>query len=85
MAHVLYSEVGTLVTLVTVGLMVGLDLRRRRKARLAQPAPVPRAAPFIALMIGLLFYNDPLPAVVTDLMKLMGQHHVLPDDALPRA
>ena len=33
---------------------------------------VPRAAPFIALMIGLLFYNDPLPAVITDLMKLMG-------------
>jgi malate permease and related proteins len=71
-AHVLYSEVGTLVTLVTVGVLVGSLYGEGEKLGWRSLLSVPRAAPFIALMIGLLFYNDPLPAVVTDLMKLMG-------------
>jgi predicted permease len=72
-AHVLYSELGTLVALVTFGLIVasvygeGADLSWRNLLA------VPRAAPFIALMLGLLFYSDPLPGVITNLMNLMGQ------------
>jgi len=72
LAHVLYSEVGTLITLVTVGLVVGSLYGEGGRLSWRSLLAVPRAAPFIALMLGLLFYTDPLPGVLTDLMTLMG-------------
>ncbi|HUS17738.1 MAG TPA: AEC family transporter [Chloroflexia bacterium] len=71
-AHVVYSEIGTLVALVTVGLMVASVYGEGAELTWRNLLAVPRAAPFIALAIGLLFYNDPLWPVITDLMKLMG-------------
>jgi malate permease and related proteins len=73
LAHVLYSEIGTLVTLVTFGLIVASIYGEGAEVSWRNLLAVPRAAPFIALMLGLLFYSDPLPDVITNLMTLMGQ------------
>ncbi|HKB54264.1 MAG TPA: AEC family transporter, partial [Ramlibacter sp.] len=71
LGHVLYSEIGTLVALVTVGLIVASFYGEGAGFSWRNLLAVPRAAPFIALLIGLLFYNDPLPQVLTNLMSLM--------------
>ncbi|HET7076878.1 MAG TPA: AEC family transporter [Chloroflexia bacterium] len=73
LAHVLYSEIGTLVALVTFGLIVASIYGEGAEVSWRNLLAVPRAAPFIALMLGLLFYSDPLPGVITNLMNLMGQ------------
>ncbi|HMA34616.1 MAG TPA: AEC family transporter [Chloroflexia bacterium] len=73
LAHVLYSEIGTLVTLVTVGLMVASVYGEGAQLSWRNLLAVPRAAPFIALMVGLLFYKDPVYPVVISLTSLMGQ------------
>ena len=73
LAHPLYSEVGTLVTLVTVGLVVASIYGEGAALTWRNILAVPRAAPFIALMIGLLFYNERLPVVITNLTGFMGQ------------
>jgi predicted permease len=72
-AHVIYSEIGNLMMLVTVGVAVASIYGEGNKFTWRSLLAVPRAAPFIALMIGLLFYNDTgVPKVVTDLTQQMG-------------
>ncbi len=72
-AHIIYSEIGTLLMLVTVGLVVASIYGEGSAFSWRNLLAVPRAAPFIALMIGLLFYNDTgVPKVLTDLTKQMG-------------
>ena len=72
-AHIIYSEIGTLLMLVTVGLAVASIYGEGGAFSWRNLLAVPRATPFIALMIGLLFYNDPgVPKVLTDLTQTMG-------------
>ena len=71
LGHALYSEVGTLVTLVTVGLVVASYYGEGAGFSWRNLLAVPRAAPSIALVIGLLFYDDDLPSALTGLTKLM--------------
>jgi predicted permease len=59
--------------LVTVGVAVASIYGEGGKFTWRSLLAVPRAAPFIALMIGLLFYNDKgVPDVVTALTQQMG-------------
>src|SRR5262249_29049492 len=71
LAHVLYSEIGTLVALVTVGVIVASYYGEGATLGWRHLLAVPPAAPFIAPMIGLLFYSDPLPVVLTNVITLM--------------
>jgi predicted permease len=62
--HVFYSELGTLVPLVTLGLVVASHYGEGRPWQWSELLAVPRSAPFIAMLLGLLFYNDTLPPLV---------------------
>jgi len=62
--HVFYSELGTLVPLVTLGLVVASYYGEGRRFEWRDLLAVPRSAPFIAMLLGLLFYNDTLPPIV---------------------
>lgn len=70
--HVFYSEIGTLVPLVIIGVLVAsyygeAEERNRFSARTL--LAIPKAAPFIALVLGLLFYNDPIPEPLTRFLE----------------
>ncbi len=62
--HVFYSELGILVPLVTLGLIVASYYGEGRRFALSDLLAIPRSAPFIAMLLGLLFYNDTLPPLV---------------------
>jgi hypothetical protein len=73
LVHALYSEIGTLVVLVTAGLMVASLYGEGATFSWRNLLAVPRAAPFIALILALLFYDDPLPGVLTTTITFIGQ------------
>jgi predicted permease len=62
--HVFYSELGILVPLVTLGLVVASYYGEGRRFVVSDLLAIPRSAPFIALLLGLLFYNDALLPIV---------------------
>jgi predicted permease len=62
--HVFYSELGILVPLVTLGLVVASYYGEGRRFVVSDLLAIPRSAPFIAMLLGLLFYNDTLPPLV---------------------
>lgn len=62
--HVFYSELGILVPLVTLGLVVASYYGEGRRFVLSDLLAIPRSAPFIAMLLGLLFYSDTLPPIV---------------------
>lgn len=62
--HVFYSELGILVPLVTLGLVVASYYGEGRRFVISDLLAIPRSAPFIAMLLGLLFYNDSLPPIV---------------------
>ncbi len=62
--HVFYSELGILVPLVTLGLVVASYYGEGRRFVISDLLAIPRSAPFIAMLLGLLFYNDTLPPIV---------------------
>jgi malate permease and related proteins len=73
LVHALYSEIGTLVVLVTIGLMIASVFGEGAAFTWRNLLAVPRAAPFIALILALLFYDDPLPDALTKTVDFIGQ------------
>jgi predicted permease len=71
--HVFYSELGILVPLVTVGLIVASYFGEGQKFTWNDLLAIPRSAPFIAMLLGLLFYKDTLPAVVDSAVGVLAQ------------
>ena len=71
--HVIYSEVGTMVPLVTLGLIVASSFGEGRRFAWSDLLAIPRSAPFIALLLGLLFYKDALPPIVDDLVDVLAR------------
>jgi len=70
--HIFYSEVGTLIPLVVIGVLIASyygESDESNRFSLRTFLAIPKAAPFVALMLGLLFYNDPIPEFITDLLN----------------
>ncbi len=69
--HIFYSEVGTLIPLVIIGVLIASyygESDEGNRFSLRTFLAIPKAAPFVALVLGLLFYNDPIPKFITDLL-----------------
>jgi predicted permease len=69
--HVFYSELGLLVPLVTIGFLVASTYGEGKRFSWNDLLAIPRSAPFIALMMGLLFYKDPLPGVFNNTVDVL--------------
>ncbi len=66
-----YSEIGTLIPLVTVAILIASiygEAEEGRQFGWRSLLAIPRSAPFIWLAIGLLFYTDEIPDGITNFL-----------------
>jgi predicted permease len=76
LAALFYSELGTLIPLVTVGVLIASlygEAEDGKQFGWRTLLAIPKSAPFIWLIIGLLFYTDEIPQGVTDFLAGLSQ------------
>jgi predicted permease len=59
--HTFYSELGSLVLLVTIGIIIASFYGEGSRFSTQNLLAIPRSGPFIAMVLALLFYNDNVP------------------------
>ncbi len=74
-AHVFYSEVGTLIPLVTVAVWLAVLYGEKGELRLGweQLTAVFRFAPFVTLWLAILFYQNAIPSVLEGSLRLLSR------------
>lgn len=76
LAALFYSELGTLIPLVIVGTLIASfygEAEEGKQFGWRSLLAIPKSAPFIWLIIGLLFYTDDIPKGVTDFLAGLTQ------------
>ncbi len=76
LAALFYSEIGTLIPLVTVAVLIASlygEAEEGKQFGWRTLLAIPKSAPFIWLIIGLLFYTDEIPKGVTDFLAGLSQ------------
>ncbi len=77
LVHTFYSELGSLILLVSLAIMIASYYGERtyaEKGRFWQNLlAVPKSGPFLGMMLGLLFYTEPIPGPVLDTLNLLSQ------------
>lgn len=69
--HGFYSELGSLVLLVTVGIVVASFYGEGSRFSAQNLLAIPKTGPFIAMVLALLFYNDKVPDPVINILKTL--------------
>lgn len=67
--HTFYSELGSLVFLVTVGIIIASYYGEGSKLSWQNLLAIPRSGPFVAMVLALLFYNDNIPDIIVNILK----------------
>ena len=68
-----YSEVGTLIPILTVAVIIASRYGEGERFSWRNLLAVLKFGPFVAFLIGLLFLNEGIPAFVVGTLKLLGQ------------
>lgn len=68
---VFYSELGTLIPLLTIGVIIASHYGEGARFSWRNLLAVLKSGPFVALLIGLLFYADPVPDVLVGMLQLL--------------
>lgn len=66
--HTFYSELGSLVLLVTVGIVIASFYGEGSRFSSQNLLAISRSGPFIAMVLALLFYNEKLPQWLNQLL-----------------
>jgi predicted permease len=72
-AAVFYSELGTLIPIVTVAVVVASRYGEGEKFTWRSLLAMLKFAPFVAFLLGLLFFNENIPPVITGVVGLLAQ------------
>lgn len=67
--HTFYSELGSLVFLVTVGIIIASYYGEGSKLSWQNLLAIPRSGPFVAMVLALLFYNDTIPDIIVKILQ----------------
>jgi len=70
-AAVFYSELGTLIPILTVAVIVASRYGEGERFTWRNLLAVLKFGPFVAFLIGLLFYADPIPPVIDGMLQLL--------------
>jgi len=68
---VFYSELGTLIPILTVAVVIASHYGEGERFSWRNLLAVLKSGPFVALLIGLLFINDPLPGILDGMLGLL--------------
>jgi predicted permease len=68
---VFYSELGTLLPILTVAVIIASYYGEGARFGWRNLLAVLKSGPFVALLIGLLFYGDPVPDILLGMLKLL--------------
>ncbi len=71
--HAFYSEVGSLVLLVTLGVIIASYYGEGGRFSWQTLLAIPRSGPFIGFVLALLFYKDDVPTAITTTLALLSQ------------
>jgi len=69
--HSFYSELGSLVMLVTIGIVIASFYGEGSKFGWQNLLAIPRSGPFVAMVLALLFYDDTIPKPITDILRII--------------
>ncbi len=69
--HSFYSELGSLVLLVTIGIVIASFYGEGSKFGWQNLLAIPRSGPFVAMVLALLFYDDTIPKPITDILRII--------------
>jgi predicted permease len=67
-AAVFYSELGTLIPILTVAVIIASRYGEGERFTWRNLLAVLKFGPFVAFLIGLLFYNDPIPEFLSGML-----------------
>ncbi|MBN1483588.1 MAG: AEC family transporter [Chloroflexia bacterium] len=70
-AAAFYSEMGTLIPILTVAVVIASRYGEGERFSWRNLLAVLKFGPFVALLIGLLFYNDAIPDVIVGMLKIL--------------
>lgn len=70
---VFYSELGTLIPLLTVAIVVASRYGEGERFSWRNLLAVLKSGPFVAFLLGLLFYNEPIPGIITGILGVLSQ------------
>ncbi len=70
---VFYSELGTLIPLLTVAVVVASRYGEGERFSWRNLLAVLKSGPFVAFLIGLLFYNEGIPGIITGILGVLSQ------------
>jgi predicted permease len=72
-AAVFYSEVGTLIPILTVAVVIASHYGEGERFSWRNLLAVLKFGPFVAFLIGLLFLNEAVPEVLLGMLRLLSQ------------
>ncbi|MGB9724232.1 MAG: AEC family transporter [Chloroflexia bacterium] len=70
---VFYSELGTLIPLLTVAVVVASRYGEGERFSWRNLLAVLKSGPFVAFLIGLLFYTEEIPGVISGILGVLSQ------------
>ena len=70
---VFYSELGTLIPLLTVAVVVASRYGEGERFTWRNLLAVLKSGPFVAFLLGLLFYTEEIPGVLTGILGVLSQ------------
>lgn len=70
---VFYSELGTLIPLLTIAVVVASRYGEGERFTWRNLLAVLKSGPFVAFLIGLLFYNEEIPGILAGILGVLSQ------------
>lgn len=70
-AAIFYSELGTLIPILTVAVVIASHYGEGERFSWRNLLAVLRFGPFVAFLIGLLFFNENIPDILLDMLALL--------------
>jgi hypothetical protein len=69
--HTFYSEIGSLTLLSTVGVVIASFYGEGSRFGLQNLLSIPKAGPFVAMILALLFYKEPFDGILKTILEML--------------